>query len=201
MLSERMAFGGTGGGWSFSACFAESDAYEWLILLVSDPGLGGLEGSVGDGGRWRFMLTAGSWLILPFSSAFEGCNTGLIGGGFLFGRLEPCVKTSDVIGFCTKGEEDLAFSGSVVTLLIGEALRSLGEFEFPKRAFDKGSGGELDPAIDDGLDCETPPKYPDCIARMPKRSPSSISRMFSSCLSSRAPDASWLAAATCFRSL
>lgn len=57
------------------------------------------------------------------------------------------------------------------------------------------------PAAEFGLDCATPPKYPDSIARMPKRSPSSNSRVFNSCCSSLPPAASNSAALVCFLSL
>lgn len=41
----------------------------------------------------------------------------------------------------------------------------------------------VEPVGDTGRDWATPPKYPDCIARMPNKSPSSICLTFNSCVS------------------
>lgn len=80
--------------------------------------------ATGDGGISRFMLTAGSWLTLPFNSASEGCSVDRSGGG-TFLVLVPIPLAE--IAFFAKGEECLASRGSETTLLIGEAAASLGD--------------------------------------------------------------------------
>ena len=79
----------------------------------------------GDGGISRFMLTAGSWLTLPFSSASDGCNVDLSGGG---GTLRVLVLASlDDVAFFANGEECRGSRGSDTTLLMGEVPGSFGD--------------------------------------------------------------------------
>ncbi len=97
------------------------------------------------------MFTEGSWLSLPLLSASEGASVDLSGVGAR--RLEGvgAFKSSVDLPLCAKGEERLASSGNVVTLLMGLGP-NLGEPWLPSKVFDEEPSGEFDSAIDDGRD-------------------------------------------------
>lgn len=66
------------------------------------------------------MFTAGSWLTLPFSSASEGLSVVLRAVGTRRCGVVGACRSSLDMALCAKGEERLASSGKVVTLLIGD---------------------------------------------------------------------------------
>lgn len=90
------------------------------------------------------MFTAGSWLILPFNSASEGCNRGLIGVRFRLGdALDREPSRSELASWPRgDGEDCLASSGNMVTLLIGVVVINLGDGRLPSRVLDVEPSGE-----------------------------------------------------------
>lgn len=99
-------------------------------------------GLKGDGGSSRDILTAGSWLILPFRSASEGCNRGLIGVRFRLGDAADREPSRSAAASWPRGDDCRASNGSAVTLLIGVVAINFGDGRLPSSVFDADPSGE-----------------------------------------------------------
>lgn len=84
----------------------------------------------------------------------------------------------------------------VTTLPDGEVLNILGDGRPPIEVWLNDPEGECVPAAEVGLDWATPPKYPDSIARIPNKSPSSNILEFGSTFFPFFPAASTAASAS-----
>lgn len=111
-------------------------------------------GRRGEGGISSDMFTAGSWLILPFNSASDGCNRGLIGVRFRRDDATDREPSRSELASWLRGDGDacLASKGSAVTLLIGVVAINLGEGRLPSRVLEVEPSGEESLTGDTGLD-------------------------------------------------